>query len=486
MKPRALPFLFALPALALLAAGCATTAPGTARTTEVDDVYFSSTDRITPRYEASAAAPAAYDPTAPPAADGAVANPDYTGQGATGAAGQQPSYYQGDSYTAVPRVTSPYYGSFNHYNSGYAYDPFWTGSSLAIGCGPTWGWGGPRFAYAPVYAGPRVRFGVSFGYGWGYSSWAAPMYGWAGPTFYDPFYDPFWGPSYYGYSYGWGYPSYGWGGGYGGWGNGWRNGYRQGFYDGLYAGGGVRNGRRVTYGPRLDRSAGAAAYTGNGARTTRASGDRAVAPGVGNTYQPASYGGYGGGGVSRATRAASAAPASNYQYQSAAPAPGASTYTNDATRKSREQISRSPGVTPAPNQPGYQQQPVRQQQPEYQQQPVRQQPAYQQQPEYQQQPVRQQPANQQQPEYQQQPVRQQPEYQQPVPDGRKQVQPLPAPASAPRNNWFQSTPRNSNESAPVRQSPRTYSPPARMESGGGIRGGGGGGNSGGGATRRSR
>ncbi len=459
MKPRALPFLFALPALALLAAGCATTAPGTTRTTEVDDVYFSSADRITPRYEASAAPVAAYDPTAPPAADGSVANPDYTGQGAASGAGQQSSYYQDDSYTAVPRVTSPYYGSFNHYNSGYAYDPFWTGSSLAIGCGPTWGWGGPRFAYAPVYAGPRVRFGVSFGYGWGYSSWAAPMYGWAGPTFYDPFYDPFWGPSHYGY--GWGYPSYGWGGGwgggYGGWGGGWRNGYRQGFYDGLYAGGGVRNGRQVTYGPRLDRSAGAAAYTGNGARTTRASADRAVAPGVGNTYQPASYGGYGGGGVSRATRAASAAPASNYQYQSAAPAPGypsAPTYTNDATRKSREQISRNSGVAPASNQPAYQQQPVRQQA-DYQQQPVRQQANYQ---------------------------------QQPVPDGRKQVQPMPAPAPAPRNNWFQRTPRNSNESAPVRQSPRTYSPPARMESGGGIRGGGGGGggNSGGGATRRSR
>ena len=219
MNPRA-SFLLTLPVLALLAAGCATSSPGVARSTEADDVYFSSSDRLASRYPAPAAAPA-YDPTAPPAPDGSVANPDYTGQPAAGTGAANQNYYSTDNaYAANPRVTSPYYGSFNQYNSGYAYDPFWSGSSLAIGCGYGGyggGWGYAPMAFVPVYAGPRMHFGVSFGYGWGYSSWAAPMYGWAGPTFYNPFYDPFWGPSYGygggygGYGYGWGYPAYGYG-----------------------------------------------------------------------------------------------------------------------------------------------------------------------------------------------------------------------------------------------------------------------------------
>ncbi len=419
-------FLLTLPALALLAAGCATSNPGAARSTEVDDVYFSSADRIAPRYEASAAAATAppYDPTAPPAADGSVANPDYTGQQSAG----QQDYYGGDTYAANPRVTSPYYGSFNQYNSGYAYDPFWTGSSLAIGCGPAWGWGAPVFAYAPIYAGPRVRFGVSFGYGWGYSSWAAPMYGWAGPTFYDPFYDPFWGPSYYGYGYGWGYPAYGYGYGYSG--GGWRNGYNQGFYDGVSAGGGgVRNGRRVVYGPRLDRSGdrgGASAYAGAG-QATRRSDDRTVTPGAGGgIYQPATSG-YGGG----ASRAAVAT-----RMGSGYSAPPAAAPSRDAIRATRGQQTYS-----AQPQPPVYQQPVTGKSADIQ------------------------PS-----------VKTQGQYQQPAqrmadqPTPRYQPQPQVAPAAAPQpeqrpSGWFQRAARSTNSSegnqSTRSEAPnRTYSAPA--------------------------
>ncbi|MBC7448942.1 MAG: hypothetical protein H7330_12875 [Hymenobacteraceae bacterium] len=417
-------FLLTLPALALLAASCATTAPGTARSTEVDDVYFSSADRIAPRYEAASTPTAtAYDPTAPPAADGSVANPDYTGQQAA----TQPDYYAGDSYAASPRVTSPYYGSFNQYNSGYAYDPFWTGSSLAIGCGPVWGWGAPVFAYAPIYAGPRVRFGVSLGYGWGYSSWAAPMYGWAGPTFYDPFYDPFWGPSNYGYGYGWGYPAYGYGGYNGFGGGGWRNGYNQGFYDGVYAGGGTRNGRRVVYGPRLDRSGNGnkVTYAGAGRATRRNDGNRTVTAGAGGgIYQPTTSG-YGGG----ASRAAGAGRTTN-EYMASPAANGG------AIRATRSQAYTSP-----------------------QQQPAYQQPAI----------VR--------PTDQQMPTKTQAQYQQPTqpriveePAPRYQTQPQVAPPAAPQpqqrqGGWFQRATRNpggSENSPNIRtEAPsRTYSAPS--------------------------
>lgn len=455
MNLRASSFLI-LPALALLAAGCATSNP--ARSTEVDDVYFSSSDRITPRYEATAsAAPPAYDPTAPPAADGSVPNPDYTGQQDAGQQTQQ-NYYDGDAYAATPRVTSPYYGSFNQYNSGYAYDPFWTGSSLAIGCGPAWGWGGPMMAYAPIYVGPRVRFGVSFGYGWGYSSWAAPMYGWAGPTFYDPFYDPFWGPSYYGYGYGWGYPAYGYGGG-GYYGGGWRNGYYQGFHDGVYAGGGgIRNGRRVTYGPRLERSSNGGAYAGGNRVTRRSDGERTVSAGAGGgNYQPATSG-YGGG----VSRAAGAGRAGN-TYSAGAPAPMPS---GRATRVTRQQAYSAQPQTSIP------------------QQPVKQQPAYQQ-------PVPQQPVSQEQPGgkmQHDQPVRAA-VGEQPVP--RQQPSPQVAPQPEQRQGgWFQRATRNVNTSEGNRSESRgsinraeapsrTYSAPSPSPRSSG-------GNSGGGSTRRSR
>ncbi len=363
--------LTTLPLLAVLA-GCASSAP-VATSTEYDDVYYASTDRTTPARYAAPAAAVPYDPTAPPAADGSVANPDYNGQVS---GGQQytdgsSSYYNGDAYASSPRVTSPYYGSFNQYNSGYAYDPFWSGSSLAIGCGPGWGWGQSAWAYAPIYTGPRVRFGVSFG--WGYSSWAQPMYGWAGPTFFNPYYDPFWGSPYgygggFGGGYGYGYSPFGYspyGYGYGG------GGYYQGFHDGFYAGGGGYYGngprRRVTYGPRLDRSVtGRTAASGRGdGRATRTpdGGGRTVSPGVpGGGYYPASYSAAANGRATRVGSAAAPATSGNV---------GQPTYISNAgqpVRATRQGGTREQAVAPAYQQPQAQPgQAAEYQQPQYQQ-----------------------------------------------------------------------------------------------------------------------
>jgi hypothetical protein len=457
--------LTTLPMLALLA-GCASSGP-VAMSTEYDDVYYASTDRTTSRYAAPAAAPA-YDPTAPPAADGSVANPDYNGQVS---GGQQStggtSYYNGDAYASSPRVTSPYYGSFNQYNSGYAYDPFWSGSSLAIGCGPGWGWGPSAWAYAPIYSGPRVRFGVSFG--WGYSSWAQPMYGWAGPTFYNPYYDPFWGSPYgyggYGYGgYGYGYSPYGYGGG-----------YYQGFYDGYYAGGGGYYGngprRRVTYGPRLDRSVTGATASGGrgGTRATRTpdGGGRTVTPGPGTVsgggYYPASYS---AAANNRATRSSTDyAPATGggqpvYGGNSA----GAPT---KATRTGRDQAVAAPSYQQPQAQPQ-----VGQAQPEYQQ------------SRYQQPAVRNgrdmssgavaAPGKQQ--------------YQQQAPAA--QPAPMVVPEQPRRSGWFDRATRSTGgESSGTRESSAPVirsAPSGGFNGGGGSRSSGGGGGGGGGGARRSR
>lgn len=436
MKIRATSLL-AVPVLALLA-GCASTGAVT-HSTEYDDVYYSSRDRTSRAVAASAAAPAT-DPTLPPAPDGSVVNPDYNGQGGNGQSANSSangySYYN-DDYSTGRRYNSPYYNSWNRYGSGYAYDPFWGGSTLAIGCMPGWGWGSSVYTYAPVYTGPRVRFGVSFG--WGYSSWAMPMYGYASPYFYDPF----WGYGYAPYGYGYGYspyysPWYG-GGYYGGYYGG--GGYYQGFYDGYYAGNNPR--RRVTYGPRVDRSSSGfrsgSGYTSNGGtRSSRRDGSSNVTPGaVGGTYNS--------GGYVPATRVASPADGGRVSQPAVgASSPAASGSQQPATRISHENIA---PITPISGQP-QEQVPVRSGQMAT--------GSYQPAPRSEQQPA------------------------QPV-----------APPQPTRQSWFERTTRaisggNSNESG--------YSAPATRPSGGGgfqssggsRSGGGGGAGSSGGGTRRSR
>jgi len=243
----------ALPALALLAlGGCATT--GAVSSTEPDDVYFSSKDRVTyaapaagTSYQSSGYQPNGYGSastqTQVPATENA--NPDY--QGSSTQQGTSTDYYD-DNYTSYNSVQpsgfgQPYTGPGV---STYNYTPTWSvapaiyGSPFGYGAGLSLGYGYGGFGgYSP------------FSYGYGY-----PGYG----GFYDPFYSPFYSPFGYGYGsglsigfgygfggfggfgypyggfgspyrYGYGYPGYAYGGGYGG-------GYG---YGGDYGYGGARN-----------------------------------------------------------------------------------------------------------------------------------------------------------------------------------------------------------------------------------------------------
>ncbi|RZK94922.1 MAG: hypothetical protein EOO62_30345, partial [Hymenobacter sp.] len=169
----------ALPALALLAlGGCATT--GAVSSTEPDDVYFSSKDRVTyaapaagTGYQSSGYQPNGYGSastqTQVPATEDA--NPDY--QGSTTQQGTSTDYYD-DNYTSYNSVQpsgfgQPYTGpgvSTYNYTPSWSVSPSFYGSPFGYGTGLSLGYGYGGFGgYSP------------FGYGY-------PGYG----GFYDPFY----------------------------------------------------------------------------------------------------------------------------------------------------------------------------------------------------------------------------------------------------------------------------------------------------------
>jgi hypothetical protein len=314
----------ALPALALLAlGGCATT--GAVSSTEPDDVYFSSKDKVTyaapaagTGYQSSGYQPNGYGSattqTQVPASEDA--NPDY--QGGNAQQGTSTDYYD-DNYTSYNSVqpsgfgqpyTGPGVSTYNYTPSwsvapmAYA-SPFGYGTGLSIGYGYG-GFGG----YSP------------FGYGYGY-----PGYG----GFYDPFYSSFYSPFGYGYGSGlsigfgygfggfggfgypyggfgspyryggYGYPGYAYGGGYGGgygdYGYG-RGGarnyvYKQGIMNGSYSNGydpgAIKVGRRESRYSNAVGSSGAVAPGGasgagqfsnrRAAAAANSGFDRVVAPG---------------------------------------------------------------------------------------------------------------------------------------------------------------------------------------------------------------
>lgn len=244
----------ALPALALLAlGGCATT--GAVSSTEPDDVYFSSKDRVTyaapatgTSYQSSGYQPNGYGSASTQAQNpaGENANPDY--QGSTAQSGTSTDYYD-DNYSSYNSVQpsgfgQPYTGpgvSTYNYTPSWSVAPMAYASPFGYGTGLSLGYGYGGFGgYSP------------FSYGYGY-----PGYG----GFYDPFYSPFYSPWGFGYGsglsigfgygfgrfggfgypyggfgspygYGYGYPGYAYGGGYGG-------GYYGGDYG--YGRGGARN-----------------------------------------------------------------------------------------------------------------------------------------------------------------------------------------------------------------------------------------------------
>ncbi|WP_400192633.1 hypothetical protein [Hymenobacter sp. B81] len=237
-----------LPALALLTlGGCASSSD--LATTEPDGVYYSSKDRTTEVYTASAS-PAATEGT--PADDpNTVANPEYqeeSGQSARHNSSSDEYYDDEYSYSArIRRFHQPYYRGLGMGYYDYAFvDPFWYNPGAAFYgydmYGPYGGWGyGPRFGgfYDPFWGGSYLSINIGFGSPWG---WGRPYryggYGY-GRGFYDGYYAGMYGYPRYGV------PGYGW------------DGYR----------GGTRN---VRYGPRGGRSSEALTTGGRSASGGRA------------------------------------------------------------------------------------------------------------------------------------------------------------------------------------------------------------------------
>ncbi len=264
----------ALPALALLAlGGCATT--GAVSSTEPDDVYFSSKDRVTyaaptSPYQtqnrgtdygsASTQAPGAAQT---PATEDA--NPDY--QGGT-QQGSRTDYYD-DNYTSYNSVQpsgfgQPYTGPGV---STYNYTPSWSvapaafaspwgyGTGLSIGYGyggfggfSPFGYGYPAYAsfydpfYSPFYSPWGYGSGLSIGFGYGFGGYGGFGYPFYGGGFGSPYR---YGYGYPGYAYGGGY---GYGGDYGGYGGARNYVYKQGIMNGRYSNGydpgAIKVGRR--------------------------------------------------------------------------------------------------------------------------------------------------------------------------------------------------------------------------------------------------
>ena len=290
----------ALPALALLAlGGCATT--GAVSSTEPDDVYFSSKDRVTyaapaagTGYQSSGYQPNSYGSAstqAPASAQAPAtedANPDY--QGGTAQQGSTSTDYYNDNYTSYNSVQpsgfgQPYSGpgvSTYNYTPSWSVSPSFYGSPWGYGTGLSLGYGYGGFGgYSP------------FSYGYGY-----PGYG----GFYDPFYSSFYSPFGYGYGsglsigfgygfggfgypyyggfgspyrYGYGYPGYAYGGGYGyggdyGYGGARNYVYKQGIMNGRYSNGydpgAIKVGRRESrYSNAVGSSGAVAPGSANGA-----------------------------------------------------------------------------------------------------------------------------------------------------------------------------------------------------------------------------
>ncbi|AMM50586.1 hypothetical protein TH61_04500 [Rufibacter sp. DG15C] len=217
-----------LPLLGFLVAGCSTSS--NLQTSETDDVYFSSKDKVTyvePTYEQRSEDAGQYQSS----------SEDITERVS------DPETYQDDRRSR--RSDDPY--QYSYYDA-----PF----------------GNPYYAYSPYYSPAR------------YYSRAAMYDPWYDP-FYDPFYrpvvmyDPFWPrPMYSGvmisiglgwrnpWGYGYGYNPYRYGYGY--------NSYRYGgYYDGYYRG--DVYARKVNYGPRHDRasSVGVGSASRTGSRDSR-------------------------------------------------------------------------------------------------------------------------------------------------------------------------------------------------------------------------
>lgn len=223
-----------IPAFALLAVGCST--PTALRTTEYDDMYYSSADKTEFVQPEATAQAKDKNESSEAVTQGGVINPEYSDNSAAMNNYSGDEYYDGRAYD--PRdnwyqpnysFVDPYWGSAyapvtaRHYHMAmayrdpfynpYVYDPFYN----------------DPFFYSPIY-NPYARSGVSVSMVFG-SVWGSPYR-------MNPY-----ARHYYG---GW-YPY-----------NNYYNGFYQGYYHGrnqyVYDRLGPVQTRKVQYGPRTERS----------------------------------------------------------------------------------------------------------------------------------------------------------------------------------------------------------------------------------------
>ena len=184
-----------LPLLGFLAAGCSTSS--NLQTSETDDVYFSSKDKVTyvePTYEERSNQGAyAEDEGSSEDITERVSDPETYAQERRSSRNNDPyqySYYDapfGNPYYAY----SPYYSPSRYYARGAMYDPWYDPFydpfyRPVVMYDPFW----PR----PVYGGVMVSIGLGWGNPWGYGYGYSPYrYGYYNPYrygggYYDGYY----------------------------------------------------------------------------------------------------------------------------------------------------------------------------------------------------------------------------------------------------------------------------------------------------------
>ncbi|RNI23451.1 hypothetical protein [Rufibacter latericius] len=247
--------LLILPLLGFLAAGCSTSS--NLQTSEADDVYFSSSDKVTYVEPAALEQPGAGDTEAVEGDDASrditerVSDPESYAQNRRNNNNNTPyqySYYDAPFGNPYYAYASPFYSPGRYYSRAIMMDP-WMDPFYDPFYGPSMA----RMAmYDPFWPRPGLSIGIGLGFG----------------RYYNP-----WG---YGYGYGYGYNPYRYGGGY---------------YDSYYGGGRVI-ANRVAYGRRDDRGSNLAGRNPNISRdgrgniaapgTSRSSNATALEPGYRN------------------------------------------------------------------------------------------------------------------------------------------------------------------------------------------------------------
>ncbi|WP_181306630.1 hypothetical protein [Rufibacter sp. XAAS-G3-1] len=226
--------LLILPLLGFLAAGCTTSS--NLQTSEVDDVYFSSQDKVTyvePALDMTVEG--AFSSETNDASEGGditerVSDPgSYAQTNRRNNTPYQYSYYDAPFGNPFYAYASPFYSPGRYYSRAIMMDP-WMDPFYDPFYGPSMA---SMAMYDPFWPRPGLSIGIGLGFGRYYNPW--------------------------GYGYGYGNP-YRYGGLYGG-----------GYYDNYYGTGGRVIANRVSYGRRDDRSSNVAGRNPNISRDNRGS-----------------------------------------------------------------------------------------------------------------------------------------------------------------------------------------------------------------------